>query len=91
MKFLVLILWTLAVSAQKNDNLIWRYGERQIDDHVIGTDYQKQGPFAENQTVTFEFEHPLDGKYCTAFTLTGEDLYVSDISYFFFDVFKKIV
>lgn len=75
MKFLIFALLPLVILAQQN--LLYTHGKREADDRVIAVYNQVKGPFEQNQTVTFEFEHPLDGKFFTAFTFTGEPIYVS--------------
>lgn len=75
MRFLLISIF-LPLLILAEPGLIWRFGERKSEDRALGIYHETQGPFSENQTITFNFEHQLNGKFFTAFVLTGEPLFV---------------
>lgn len=76
MKFL-LVLFLCSLLAIAAPALIVGFGTRRVDDRALAIYHEKQGPFIENQTITFSFVHQMNGKYFTYLTLTGENLFVS--------------
>lgn len=76
MKTLFLIL-TVPLLVLGDVSLITSFGRRRTDDRMLAEYHQSQGPFEQNRTINFYFEHLLEGKYFTSFSLLGEPLSVS--------------
>jgi hypothetical protein len=78
MKLQIIIL-VLPVLIYAERSVFYQRGQRKLNDRSFAIYTQQQGPFAGNQTLNFYFEHLLDGKHFTSFTLSGEPIYVSQI------------
>lgn len=72
-----LLILLIPLLAFADVSLVFQWGERKVDDRMFAVYHQEQGPFPDNRTLSFSFEHYLEGKYFTCFTLSGEPLYVS--------------
>jgi hypothetical protein len=78
---LLLTVLTLPVLIFGDPSVFFTWGKRQVDDRLLGSYHEKQGPYSDYQELVFYFEHLLKGKHFTGFTLSGESLFVSKISY----------
>lgn len=76
MKFLFLVV-LLPLLTHAVPSRLSGIGQRQLDDRALGMYRQVLGPFAENQTLSFPFEHLMEGKYFTALVVSAEPIYVS--------------
>lgn len=76
MKFLILVV-LLPVLTHAVPSLLFGIGKRELDDRALGMYRQVLGPFAENQMLSFSFEHSMEGKYFTALIVSAEPIYVS--------------
>lgn len=76
MRLFFAIAFVLPIVVFAEPSEFYRNGNRQLNDRQFVTLHEKQGPFADNRTLTFNFEYQLEGRFVSALTLKGEPIYV---------------
>lgn len=70
--FLTVLFFLVSVFAEPN--VFLSSGKREPGDVILGSYYQKQGPFPHQQNFDFDFKHSFNGNKWTSWTLAGPTL-----------------